>query len=97
MIDNLLENGFYLEYMHWRCFDDGGLGHDAWMEKTRQRLKATNEKDARKEAKAILTRKDQCGGSFCKKNESGGNRQFIKFEKITTKIERKVVTFGKPK
>lgn len=64
MID--LKYGYYLDYEHQSCFDDGGLGHDLWWEKSSVPLhEAKNDKEAKALAKKILSNERPCGGSFC--------------------------------
>lgn len=74
------QQNYVLTYEYQSCFDDGGLGHDSYWQKSIYRFIADSDEEAQSIVEEQLKPHQACSGSFCN-NE--GQKRLIKFEHET--------------
>jgi len=71
------KGGYWFSYEFQCCFDDGGIGHDMYWQKTEEKIEASSDAEALKKAKEIMNPDKPCSGSFC------SNKGLKRFGKLT--------------
>jgi hypothetical protein len=74
---------YVLKYEYQTCFDDGGIGHDSWWQKSKIDIEAKDDDDAKEKAVKWIEERDRkrpCNGSFC--SNRGGYR-LVSVQKLT--------------